>query len=48
MMFVYNNFKSSDYSMGYTIAAALLMMIVIGALSSVVFRLIGSEKSQDE
>ena len=36
------------YSMGYTIAAALLMMIVIGALSSVVFRLIGSEKSQDE
>ncbi len=48
MMFVYNNFKSSDYSMGYTIAAALLMMIVIGALSSIVFRLIGSEKSQDE
>lgn len=48
MMYVYNNFKSSDYSMGYTIAAALLMMIVIGALSSVVFRLIGSEKSQDE
>lgn len=48
MMFIYNNFKSVDYSMGYTVSAALLMMIVIGLLSSVVFRLIGSEKSQDE
>jgi hypothetical protein len=34
--------------MGYTVSAAILMMIVIGLLSSVVFRLIGSEKSQDE
>lgn len=48
MMYIYNNFKSSDYSMGYTVSAAILMMIVIGLLSSVVFRLIGSEKSQDE
>lgn len=48
MMYIYNNFKSADYSMGYTVAAALLMMIVIGSLSSFVFRLIKSEKSQDE
>ena len=47
MMYIYNNFKSADYSMGYTVAAALLMMIVIGSLSSFVFRLIRSEKSQD-
>ena len=48
MMYIYNNFKSADYSMGYTVAAALLMMLVIGTLSSFVFRLIRSEKSQDE
>lgn len=48
MMYIYNNFKSADYSMGYTVAAALLMMVVIGTLSSFVFRLIKSEKSQDE
>ena len=48
MIYIYNNFKSSDYTMGYTVSAALLMMIVIGLLSSIVFRLIGSEKSQDE
>ncbi|GHU71340.1 sugar ABC transporter permease [Clostridia bacterium] len=48
MLFIYNNFKSSDYSMGYTIAGALMLMIVIGALNSIVFTLIGSEKAQDE
>lgn len=47
MFYIYNNFKSADYSMGYTVAAALLMMIVIGVLSSFVFRLIRSEKAQD-
>ncbi len=48
MVFVYNNFKSSDFSLGYTISAALLLMIVIGALNSLVFTVIGSQKSQDE
>ncbi len=48
MIYIYNNFKSADYSMGYTVAAALLLMIIIGLLSSFVFRLIRSEKSQDE
>ena len=48
MIYVYNNFKSADYSMGYTVAASLLLMIIIGLLNSVVFMLIGSEKAQDE
>ncbi len=48
MMYIYNNFKSADYSMGYTVAAALLMMVIIGAVSSIVFGLINSEKAQDE
>ncbi len=47
MMYVYNNFKSPTYSMGYTVSAALLMMIVIGLLNSIVFTLIGSQKAQD-
>ncbi len=48
MVFVYNNFKSADFSLGYTISAALLLMIVIGTLNSLVFTVIGSQKSQDE
>lgn len=48
MIYIYNNFKSPDYSMGYTVAAALLLMIVIGTLNSIVFTLIGSQKAQDE
>ena len=48
MLYIYNNFKSPEYTMGYTVAAALLLMIVIGALNSIVFTLIGSQKAQDE
>ena len=48
MVYVYNNFKSADYSQGYTVAAALLLMIVIGILNGIVFTIIGSEKAQDE
>ena len=48
MIYIYNNFKSPEYTMGYTVAAALLLMIVIGALNSIVFTLIGSQKAQDE
>lgn len=48
MIYIYNNFKSMDYTMGYTVAAALLLMIIIGALNAVVFTVIGSEKAQDE
>lgn len=48
MIYIYNNFKSPDYTMGYTVAAALLLMVVIGSLNGVVFTLIGSQKAQDE
>ena len=48
MIYIYNNFKSPDYTMGYTVAAALLLMVIIGALNSIVFTLIGSQKAQDE
>lgn len=48
MIYIYNNFKSYDYTMGFTVAAALLLMVVIGALNSIVFTLIGSQKAQDE
>lgn len=47
MMFLYNNFRAVDKNMSYTLAGALLMMIVIGAVSSVVFTIIKSEKSMD-
>lgn len=48
MIYIYNNFKSPDYTMGYTVAAALLLMLIIGALNSIIFTLIGSQKAQDE
>ncbi len=48
MIYIYNNFKSPEYTMGYTVAAALLLMVVIGSLNSIVFTLIGSQKAQDE
>jgi multiple sugar transport system permease protein len=48
MIYIYNNFKSLEYSMGFTVSAALLLMIIIGALNSVIFTLIGSRKAQDE
>lgn len=47
MIYIYNNFKTPDYTMGYTVAAALCLMVIIGALNSIVFTLIGSEKAQD-
>lgn len=48
MIYIYNNFKSPEYTMGFTVAAALLLMVVIGTLNSIVFTLIGSQKAQDE
>ena len=48
MIYIYNNFKSADYTLGFTVAGALLLMLVIGALNSIVFTVIGSNKSQDE
>jgi len=45
MMFLYNNFKNQSVNMGYTLAGALLMMIVIGSINSVVFTILRSERS---
>jgi multiple sugar transport system permease protein len=47
IMFLYNNFRSLDKTMGYTIAGALLMMLVLTILNSIVFTVIRSQKSMD-
>ncbi len=47
IMFLYNNFRSMDRTMGYTVAGALIMMLVITVVNSIVFTVIRSQKSQD-
>ena len=47
MLYMYNNFKSTGLSLGYTIAGAVLMMILIAIINSFVFKVIRSEKSID-
>ena len=47
ILFLYNNFRSLDRTMGYTVAGALIMMLAITAINTVVFTLIRSQKSQD-
>ncbi len=47
ILFLYNNFRSMDRTMGYTVAGALIMMLAITAINTVVFTLIRSQKSQD-
>jgi ABC-type sugar transport system permease subunit len=47
MIFLFNKFRDANVTMGFTLAGALLMMIVIGVVNSFVFNIITSEKSQD-
>lgn len=47
MLYIYNNFRDRNKTMGFTIAGALLIMIVIALINSLVFRLIQSERSID-
>lgn len=47
MIYLINNFKAANVSMGYTVAGALLMMLAIGALNSIVFFIVRSEKAMD-
>lgn len=47
ILFLYNNFRSLDRTMGYTVAGALIMMLAITAVNTIVFTLIRSRKSQD-
>ncbi len=45
MLYLYNNYRDLNKTMGYTIAGALLMMIIIAAINSIIFTVIRSEKS---
>ncbi len=45
MLYLYNNYRDISKGMGYTIAGAIMMMIVIALINSVVFAVIKSEKS---
>lgn len=47
MLYIYNNFRDRTKTMGYTIAGALLILIVIALINSFVFALVRSEKSLD-
>lgn len=47
-MYIFNQFRDgSEYSTSFSITAALLLFIVLGAISALVFRLINSEKAVD-
>jgi multiple sugar transport system permease protein len=47
MLYLYNNYRDASKGMGYTIAGALIMMVIITALNLVIFRVIHSEKMVD-
>lgn len=47
MLYLYNNYRDATKGMGYTIAGAILIMLIITLLNSVIFRVIRSEKSLD-
>ena len=45
-LFIFNHFRGDTY-VGYSIAAALLLFVVLGTISSVIFRIVNSEKLVD-
>lgn len=45
-LFIFNHFRGDNFA-GYSIAAALLLFIVLGAISAGVFRVLNSEKLVD-
>jgi ABC-type sugar transport system permease subunit len=45
MLYLYNNYRDVDKGLGYTIAGALIIMVVISIVNAVIFRIIKSEKS---
>jgi hypothetical protein len=47
IMFLYNNFRSLDRTMGYTVAGALIMMLAITAINTIVFTLRKNVKFHD-
>ncbi|GEK85722.1 carbohydrate ABC transporter permease [Microbacterium aerolatum] len=45
-LFIFNHFRN-DINVGYSIAAALLMFVVLGTVSAVVFKFVNSERLVD-
>lgn len=45
-LFIFNHFRGDTYQ-GYSIAAALLLFVVLGAISALIFRVLNSEKLVD-
>ncbi|MCG7310441.1 carbohydrate ABC transporter permease [Brachybacterium sp. ACRRE] len=45
-LFIFNHFRQDTY-VGYSIAAALLLFVVLGSISSIIFRIVNSEKLVD-
>ncbi|NUR95070.1 MAG: sugar ABC transporter permease, partial [Kribbellaceae bacterium] len=45
-LFIFRHFTNDLYS-GYPIAAALLLFLVLGSVSAIIFRLVRSEKAVD-
>lgn len=45
-LFIFNHFRGDAY-VGYSIAAALLLGVVIGSISAVIFKIVNSEKLVD-
>lgn len=45
-LFIFNHFRGDAY-VGYSLAAALLLFVVLGTISSVIFRIVNSEKLVD-
>lgn len=45
-LFIFNHFRSDPY-IGYSLAAALLLFVVLGTISALVFRVLNSEKLVD-
>lgn len=45
-LFIFNHFRGDTYA-GYSIAAALLLFVVLGTISALIFRVLNSEKLVD-
>lgn len=45
-LYIFQHFRNDTY-VGYSIAAAILLMIVLGSISAVIFRVLNSEKAVD-
>lgn len=47
-LFIFNTFRDgSEYSTSFSLTAALLLFMVLGGISAIVFRLVNSEKAMD-